>query len=348
VTIFAALFLAAYVTVLILRRPRLHQFVQVVGRSASVSAIALLLAAPWLATTLTGFLGRNLNGAVGQSTTTAASNPDASLAAITPEFLEAAILILAFIGMLLAVSRRDWRTLLFAVWTALLILSVVPFVFGLPGTGVITQFTAFITLYLTAVPLAAYALGVGQAQLDRQRHLLGIAASTSLIVALSVWALSWQQNLIDAHFQLFTPADSPAIEWIRTTTPGDAKFVVNTISAYGDTLIAGTDAGWWIPLLTGRATNLPPMTYGSERAETPDYARRVNAFAAALREQPLPSDTAIGLLREQGYQYIYSGAHVGQPDRFDVAALRAHPAFKVVYDRDNVTIFELAQPVTTP
>jgi hypothetical protein len=90
------------------------------------------------------------------------------------------------------------------------------------------------------------------------------------------------------------------------------------------------------------------MTYGSERAVTSDYARETNAFAAAMREQPLPGDAAVELLRQRGYQYIYSGAHIGQPDRFDVAALRAHPAFKVVYDRADVTIFELAQTTTTP
>ena len=114
--------------------------------------------------------------------------------------------------------------------------------------------------------------------------------------------------------------------------------------AYGGTLVVGSDGGWWIPLLAGRRTTLPPVTYGSERSAVPGYAERINGFAAALREHPLPGEEGLRLIREAGITHIYSGANHGQDDRIDVEALRAHPAFRVVYDRDGVVIFALEAP----
>jgi hypothetical protein len=232
---------------------------------------------------------------------------------------------------------------LFAVWSQLLVLSIVPHVFGLPGTGVITQFTAYIGLYVTAIPLAAYAFGQGQHVVDAIRPRLGQWLAGGVMLALAIWAVGWQQRIVDPAYQLFTPADDHAMAWIKDVTPPDARFAVNMIPAYGNSLLAGTDGGWWITLLTGRGTTVPPITYGSERGTTPDYAQQVNALGFALREHPLPAEQSIRLLRDNAIRYVYSGAHVGQHDPFDVAALREHPAFDIVYDHDGVTIFELKQ-----
>ncbi len=343
VTIFAALFLAAYVLVLILRSPRRTVMLQTLGRSAATGALALVFAAPWLGRTLTGFLGRNLGDQVKRPAAVAALNSESALVAIAPASLSTVLLVLTVVGLLIALARRDWRTALFAVWSQLLVLSVVPHIFSLPGTGVITQFTAYIALYVTAIPLAAYAFGFGQRLLDAARPQLGLWFAGCVVAALTIWSVGWQQRIIDPTFQLFTPADAQAMTWIKQATPPDARFAVNMMPAYGNTLFAGTDGGWWITLLTGRETTLPPITYGSEHGPTPDYYRNVNALGFALREHPLPTAEGVQLLRDNGIRYVYTGAHVGQPDPIDAGALRTDPAFNVVYDHDGVTIFELEQ-----
>ena len=94
-------------------------------------------------------------------------------------------------------------------------------------------------------------------------------------------------------------------------------------------------------LLTGRQTTLPPITYGSERAADPAYTRRINTFAAELREHPLPARRGYSLVREAGIDYVYVGAHHGQEDGIDAEALRHDPAFQVVYDQDGTTIFQI-------
>jgi hypothetical protein len=165
--------------------------------------------------------------------------------------------------------------------------------------------------------------------------------ATVALIAGSIWGVRWQQHLINPVNQLVLPADMEAMDWIRAQTAPDADFLVNMFPAFNNSLVVGSDAGWWIPLLTGRRTTLPPVTYGSERAADPDYPQRVNDFAATLREHPLPDEEGLRLIREAGIDYVFSGAHIGQDDRIDVEALRRHPAFRVVYDKGGATILEV-------
>ncbi len=184
-------------------------------------------------------------------------------------------------------------------------------------------------------------MGIGQELLIAWRSRLGYLAAAVGIVAVSVWGVRWQQDLIKSKYQLFWPADAKAMNWIMHHTPPDALFLVNMFPAYGNSLFVGSDGGWWIPLLAKRQTTLPPVTYGSERSRLPEFSRHVNQFAFALREHPLPSDEGIRLCREAGIQYVYSGAYSKQRDKIDVEALRQHPAFQVVYEHDGVVIFAL-------
>ncbi len=341
VTIFAVLFLGLYVLLLVARAPRWPEVRSVLGRSVAIASLAALLALPWLLNTFQGYLTRNVAGFVVHRANAEYAASVSNLMPITPFYLTGAILLLAGLGTFFALAQRSWRILLFPVWSVLLILVAVPRVFGLPGTGVVSMFASYIALYLTVIPPAAYALGVGQSWIIAWHSRLGYLVAALGVIAASTWGIRWQQGLIDPKHQIFRPADAKAMEWIRRHIPPDALFLVNMEPAYGNTMFVGTDGGWWIPLLTNRQTTLPPMTYGSERSMPPDYSRRVNAFAFALQEHPLPSDEGIRLCREAGIQYIYSGAYSKQRDKIDVEALRQHPAFQVVYDHDGVVIFAL-------
>ena len=341
VTIFAALFVGAYLLARIVRRPQWRVVRQTSIGAAAIGGLAIMLAMPWLLNTLAGHLTQNtaafVNGGVAPERVAeyAAFNP------VTPFYLKGPIILLAVGGVVVALARRNWRVALTAVWSQLLLLLVVPHLVGLPGAGIVNSLTVYIALYLTAIPPAAYLIGAGEQLLDRWRPRLGATIATVALVAASIWGVRWQQHLLDPANQLFTPADARAMEWIKAHTPPDARFLVNMFPAFGDNLVAGSDGGWWIPLLTGRETTLPPLTYGSERSLQPDYARRVNRLAAALREDPLPDEEGLRIARAAGIDYIYSGAHEGQDRRIDVQALRRHPAFRVVYDQGGVTIFAL-------
>ncbi|HNP85211.1 MAG TPA: hypothetical protein PKK78_03680, partial [Kouleothrix sp.] len=179
-------------------------------------------------------------------------------------------------------------------------------------------------------------------------------AAAAMFVVLVLYTGPQAQMVRDTT-ALVSAADFTALDWIKANTPADAHFLVNSFPAYGGTLAAGTDAGWWLPLLANRWASLPPLTYGSEQGERANYQKHLNNFLVALRGSPLSDARPIAIdlttrsaqnaLRSAGITYIYNGAHPypgkGTADRFDSAVLRASPLFTLVYDRDGVEIFQV-------
>lgn len=186
----------------------------------------------------------------------------------------------------------------------------------------------------------------------------GIALVSNSIAVLLVagclaWGTSWHMDVIDGSTRFVTDVDSRAMEWIRANTAPDAHFLVNSFPAYGGTVVAGTDAGWWIPVLTDRTSTLPPIIYTNEEPAYPAYWHDVNTFAEKLRGKPLtdPAPVAIDLtttaarqvLHDAGVDYVYIGAHAAPgpelADHIDAALLRHADMFRLVYDQDGVMIF---------
>jgi len=253
-----------------------------------------------------------------------------------------------------------------AIWTGLMIATVTPQTFGLPGTGIVDQFTAYIALYVTVLPLCGYAvaalhewlvLRLPLTQSTRTALRVHAGATALAVVLMGVWGASWLPRAIEPNRQMLTAADERAMVWIRENVPADARFVVNTFPAYAGTLIAGTDGGWWIPLLTRRNTTLPPMTYGSEKFERDDFYRKTNGLTEKLRGRALPdgrpvtvtltTQENVQLLRNDGVTHIYIGANAipgpESVDHIDANALRQSNAFRLIYDNDGVSIFELVE-----
>jgi hypothetical protein len=292
--------------------------------AAIASLLALAFALPWIQNTLTSGLVRNTtlmaSGAAGTDRQAAAS----ALTSITPMFLRPWLLALSIVGLLIGLARRHWPAVLFAVWALLMVLLVTPQTLGLPGAGVVEQFTTYLALYVPLLPLAGYALASAQEWL--------------------------------AHAML-TAGDEQAMQWIRDNTPADARFVVNTFPGYAGTLIAGTDGGWWITQLADRWTNLPPMTYGSEKWARDDFYALTNGFVASLRGKALTDIAPVTVnlasaenvqrLRDAGITHVYIGANATPgpdvADRIDADALRNSDAFRLIYDQAGVQIFELVQ-----
>jgi len=397
VTVFAALFVASYLLAGALARRSWRAIGRLALAGGLAAGLALLVAAPWLLNLTSGMLVRNAAGFTNGEVDAARVASYTALPLVTPLYAKGYVLLAALAGLLVAVWRREWRVALPALWAALLVLCVVPQVVGLPGAGAIDHLTGLSALYLPLAPLAGYALAALQAAFSNlearftaggsrsvesdaggerrvvdepQRTTLGgrrsiSAASAALrslvlagaLLAVTAWGTSWQNGLIDGSTQLVSRADVAAMEWIREQTPPDARFLVNAFPAYGGTLVAGNDAGWWLPLLAGRQSTLPPLTYGSERGPYDRYEWEVGLLYQELRGRrltdarpvalDLTAPEAVARLRELGVTHVYSGA-IASPgpdaaDRIDTAKLRASADFRLVYERDGVEIFELVR-----
>ncbi len=354
VAIFAVLMLGVYVAVLVARTQRWATLVSVGSRSLAMSGGALVLAAPWLFTMLDGRLATNANRYIERSVDSTYIASLSTLLPLVPFYIRPVLAVLAAVGVVVALARRNWRVLLLLAWSQVLILAVVPQVFGLGGAGLVTNFAVYIALYITVVPLAAYAPGVLINMIGRRHAVLGQALLAATLVGTSVWSVRQHQDLIDPEHILFTPADAQAMEWIKTNTPPDALFLVNMDPAYNNTMFIGSDGGWWIPLLTQRQTTLPPMIQGHERFADPEQAQALEDLGFALQKRPLPDADAVQRVRDAHIRYLYRGAHVVQTDKSPNAAplaalvnadtLRQDPAFRVVYEQNGVVIFAVVPP----
>jgi hypothetical protein len=225
-----------------------------------------------------------------------------------------------------------------------------PELLGLSGSGLISSFAVLIAAYIVLAPLAGSGLALAADRLAAL-HVRNVPAFPGfpvqhaqplLALALLVWGVSWQSRIADPQFQLLTPADAAAMEWIRHSTSDDARFYVNSFTAYGDTVYAGSDGGWWLPFLSGRTSNLPNILYGIEAGTLPNLHQHVFRENEGIQAYPINSPQAAEALLSAGYTYLYDGPSANPPNEYiTVAQLADSPYFEQVYSRDGVTIWRL-------
>jgi len=153
------------------------------------------------------------------------------------------------------------------------------------------------------------------------------------VILVSLWGAANTLQLLTPEKFFVTPSDLKAMTWIRENVPQDARFAINTDFWLSYAAI-GTDAGYWIPFLTGRKTTLPPMLYSEG---TYEYIEEVNALARATARLCENDDTLPALV-ENGVTHVYIGQRGGclRPQR-----LLASPNYEAIYHQDGVWVFEV-------
>jgi hypothetical protein len=160
-------------------------------------------------------------------------------------------------------------------------------------------------------------------------------ASILILITLSIWGFLDTISIINPVTVLATEADVEALTWIKENIPSNARFLVNVEHwQYG--LYRGTDGGWWIPLLSHRATVLPPGVFygwGNRRyvLEIREVAERVMGIDGCTPD-------FWEFVQEQHITHIYIGVKGGtlQPRWFDTC-----PGVRRVYTGYNVHIYEI-------
>ena len=270
-------------------------------------------------------------------------------------YLPLALWILLFLCIAVGFWRREKSVTLMGLWWFLILLATNPQWLHLPGQGVITNFTLFIASYIPAGVLIG--AGFGWLQLALRETFFAklnsgwrwVCSILLLLLVIGTGLWSARQRLGDMQVMssaLVTRPDIRAAEWIQENTPQNARFLVNSFFAYGDTLIVGSDGGWWLPLLAARQTTLPPLTYGSEQGPRADYIAWVNMVTSEIQNKGITHPDTLALLRERGVKYVYvgqiegrgnyDGTYVLNPDE-----LLASPFYHLIYHQDRVWIFEV-------
>jgi hypothetical protein len=207
--------------------------------------------------------------------------------------------------------------------------------FGLPGSGIITSFAVLIFAYLPVSIIVVVAFTAVIQKMKVRDPLRTISLFVICLVGLIIW-LKATVNTVQANiFALVTKPDIRAAEWIRANTDSS------------DSVIVGTDAGWWLPLSAGRMNSTPPLNYSSESEADPSYRVWVSNLARFSIKIGLTDPDIFPILKEYGITHIYIGQLQGQvnPSSYnltiDPEVLLGDKHYLPIYHQDRVWIFEI-------
>lgn len=359
ISIFALMFLLAYLFIY----PGWKRWRELLLKMIAIGLGSFLLILPWFINIFSGKLdsilkfqiSSNLNNL---SQAAQQTNSIGDLLVYLPGW--AWIILPIVIGW--GLWKRDRDIVLFSLWWYFIIVSANPGWLYLPGTGIMTNFAVFIAAYIPASVIISTGIywlisEIGR-QVDRlsvnklfqglqRRNLIWIPL---LFLLLTTGLVSAKKRLSDVYpnqFGLLTQPDLRAMEWIKENLAQESGFLVNSTFAYSDSLIAGTDGGWWLPLITQRQSSLPPLNYGAERGPRPDYRQWINQLSIDIQSKGIDHSDVIKEMSQRGITHVYIGQQQGLVNsttpliRLD--QLLASPHFQPVYHQDRVWIFKLVQ-----
>ena len=334
---------------------------------------AFVLVLPWLIRLFEG----KLPAIYGQQITTPATQVSQAIQEYNQignidGYLPIILWILVAASIIWGIWRRNKNSNLFSMWWLIILLAANPNWFGLPGEGILSNFAIFIAAYIPASILIGAATGsiltdyvFDQKNRSSGSNLLSqntdigsynqrfaILSGLSLLLILGLGIVNIRSRLSDVQVSkhaLVTRPDVRAAVWIDDHLPGNAKFLVNSFFAYGDTLVVGSDAGWWLPMLAKRETTQPPINYGMEQGFDQDFVHYTNQLISEIQVKGISHQDVLEELYVREVTNIYIGQQQGQvnangPPLLRVDDLLKDPNFRLIYNQDRVWIFEVLRP----
>ncbi len=305
------------------------------GRAGWVCLAGGLLASPWLLRLASALLPRGTWWGWVQGSPSFNAVPFDLLDVGTNRWLIA----VGLVGLAWAARERHRVAAIVPLWCGFVILAANPNVIGLPNTWVLNNSALVISLFL---PLAVF-IGFGFEKLlsELRRKASGVGAEViglvagGLLVLLSLMGAWKMIQVVNPVTVLATRDDMVAMTWIREHVPEDARFLINTRHWQGSTYV-GSDGGYWLWLITGRETVLPPIAYVYG---PPEYAQRVLADAVTVaKATSLDDEGVLELAYRDHLSYVYLGAKGGS---LSVQALLEDPRAELVYSNGAVWVFAL-------
>ena len=295
------------------------------GQLVGLGVFSGVLFLPWFVNTLAGQITRTFAAWLATpAAQTAAVVRDTNVVGDLSAYLPLSLWLAAGGALAWALWRRRAEAVTWLLWLGGALVITNPQWLGLPGEGLITNFVLLLFAYGPAAVLAGALLGLG------------------------VWGAAQRASqLTPLQSQLVTRPDVRAAAWLRANTAPEARIGISGFLAYGGTIAVGADGGWWLPLLAGRATTVPPITYVVERMSRSDGVARVNALMELVAERGWADPAVLAEARAEGVRYIYFGQRQGRVNNpegaADPAALLDRPELQLVYRQDHVWIFAVLE-----
>lgn len=350
---FALLYVIWLVSKALTGRKSPREVLRPVYRSAIMAVLTIATLSPWLANLAqnfgTRFVGKTGEGSVGEG------YYSLQTMGITPLLLHPSLPImfaLSFGGLVWCAKRRDPLPLLPAITWLLLGLWSNPYLLPvrLPYSGYLDATTLATGIWLPLALPAGYTLArlaewvlslAGNLRPAPQAAWRVVAAVSIGLTALLIGAASVLSlaPMVDTK-PYVSKADLDAMVWMRDNLPRGASVLANPFAFPWDTppqAIQGSDAGLWVPLVTGgMKSSVPPIPAYNERLGDPNY---LNNLREIISYEPFENDPADwDALKERGITHIFVGSRGGA---LDAESLLKSDNVRLVYHEDAVWVFEL-------
>jgi hypothetical protein len=273
----------------------------------SVAVLALLIILPVLWEAGTNYLAARLNVATPPSPVQQAQIRqnyfEFPLSSIPYLAAPVWMLLLAGIGALVGLWRRNWLIGSSLIWVLLLIILGNLYLLNIPVLSVTNLGAILIMAYLPLSLIVGAAAGTLVAPLPLQLRRWAVAIGLTALLLASLPAVRTRATAVEEYRHFVTPADLPAMSWIQDNVPPGATFAINTYF-WLPNFAHGTDAGYWLPYFTGHNIVTSSRIYDGSTAE---YRQQVLARSQAVER--LKKDlAALDDLRDLGVTHIYIGA----------------------------------------
>jgi len=330
-------------------RLNVRVWVQRAIRTAIVAAIAFILVLPWVP----HIYGSNLanivesGGVIGSPLESVIADYRAWGEITT--YVPVALIALVLIALAWSLVEKRWIVASIGLWVMLLSGIVAGRLIHLPGANLMQSFAVLIALYIPIALVIGWGFGeIATASVQRSRILAPIAA-IFLIFGVGTWSASVQRLAVPLPqtYAIVTRADLRATTWIRSNVSTEASFLVEGFRIYNGMTSVGADAGWWIPLLTGRANTMPPQyALINEAPIESNYTTRVTELVAGLETSAPSSPKGLRLLCNWRVSHVYIGQGQGQVGAgagqlYSPAQLMNSRNFSLIYHQDRVYIFSV-------
>lgn len=309
-------------------------------RLALVALVGIGLVLPWSSYVMGGKLATAVSAGVSYQSPLARVVADYQVWKQITTFVPWPLLGSAALGLGLALIRRRWLISIVGLWTLLLALWVLGWLVGFPGANMMQNFAILIALYIPVGLAAGWLTGAAA-------DWLGHRVAAIVCVILALWSARGLVRIVDSDYIMVTRPDMRAMAWIQEHIPADARFLVEGFRIYEGRSVVGSDAGWWIPLLTRRENTMPPQyALLNEVPVEAGYSRQVVDLVAHLETHRPSSPAGIQRLCELSITHVYIGQGAGKigagaVQLFDAADLIGSAFFQPVYHENRVWIFAL-------
>lgn len=260
--------------------------------------------------------------------------PLSSLPYLVAPFWFLLISSLAAVVGLITRNSIIWINLL---WAFLLVIVGNLYLLNVPTLNITNLGAILIMLYIPISMIIGAGLEEGLRRLPQKYLATATAVLLIGILVASFPAARTRATTVEQYRQFVSEQDIVAMEWIDENIPAQATFAIN-IFFWLPKFAHGTDAGYWIPYLTGREIVTSSMLSDGLPG---DYWERVRARSEAA-EALETNLNALNTLYDLGVEYIFIGANGDfSGPGLSLDFLAQSDAVKILYSQGETAVLQI-------